>query len=256
MRKINQKDIDTILEKHPSLLFIDEEVLKYSKLIDDYAEHICFEEIDFHSVLCKIRDIEYIEINKCTNDNKIEIIGEAPVNIYCDESDIKKLEIYKGTDINEICVQNCTIDEFWLINSIVQSLEIVGSKIEYLQMLLSIINGGIYKSYNSEIEDINLRKSIVDNTNVILENMNMVKYYKETSTTAITDMLYEECIDDLYTKSLCLDNSLFIENNTAKKHGLNEKSGLNESFNTEKNVKEEGAFIAGIYNNIKGGDNK
>ena len=256
MRKINQKDIDKILEKYPSILFIDNDVLKDFKLIDNHTEHICFEEIDFHSVLCKIRDIEYIEINKCTNDNKIEIIGEAPVNIYCDESDIKKLEIYKGTDINEICVQNCTIDEFWLINSIVQSLEIVGSKIEYLQMLLSIINGGIYKSYNSEIEDINLRKSIVDNTNVILENMNMVKYYKETSTTAITDMLYEECIDDLYTKSLCLDNSLFIENNTAKKHGLNEKSGLNESFNTEKNVKEEGAFIAGIYNNIKGGDNK
>ena len=256
MRKINQKDIDAILEKNPSLLFIDNEVLKYSKLIDDYTEHIWFEEIDFHSVLCKIRNIEYIEINKCTNDNKIEIIGEAPVNIYCDESDIKKLEIYKGTDINEICVQNCTIDELWLINSIVQSLEIVGSKIEYLQMLLSIINGGIYKSYNSEIEDINLRKSIVDNTNVILENMNMVKYYKDTSTTVITDMLYEECIDDLYTKSLCLDNSLFIENNTAKKHGLNEKNGLNKIFNTEKNAKEKGAFIAGIYNNIKGGDNK
>lgn len=249
MRKINQKDIDTILEKYPSLLFIDNEVLKYSKLIDDYTEHVYFEEIDFHSVLCKIRNIEYIEINKCTN-NKIEIIGEAPVNIYCDESDIKKLEIYKGTDINEICVQNCTVNELWFINSIVQSLEIVGSKIEYLHLLLSNIIGGIYKSYNSEIEDINLQKSIVNNTNVILENMNMVKYYKETSTTAITDMLYEECIDDLYTKSLRLDNSLFIENNTAKKHGLN------ESFNTEKNTKEEGVFIAGIYNNIKGGDNK
>lgn len=256
MRKINQKDIDTILEKHPSLLFIDNEVLKYSRLIDDHTEHICFEEIDFHSVLCKIRNIEYIEINKCINDNKIEIIGEAPVNIYCDESDINKLEIYKGTDINEICIQNCTIDELFLINSIIETLEIVGSKIKCLHLLLSIINSGIYKSYNSEIEDINLQKSIVNNTNVILENMNMVKHYKETSTTAITDMLYEECIDDLYTKSLCLDNSLFIENNTAKKHGLNKKSGLNESFNTEKNVKEEGVFIAGIYNNIKGGDNK
>ena len=91
MRKINQKDIDTILEKNSSLLFIDNEVLKYSKLIDDYTEHICFEEIDFHSVLCKIRNIEYIEINKCTNDNKIEIIGEAPVNIYCDECSCSNL---------------------------------------------------------------------------------------------------------------------------------------------------------------------
>ena len=102
MRKINQKDIDTILEKNPSLLFIDNEVLKYSKLIDDYTEHICFEEIDFHNVLCKIRDIEYIEIDKCTNNNKIEIIGDAPVNIYCNESDIETLEIYKNTDTNEI----------------------------------------------------------------------------------------------------------------------------------------------------------
>ena len=45
MRKINQGDIDAILEKYPSLLFIDNEVLKDSKLIDDYTEHIHFDSI-------------------------------------------------------------------------------------------------------------------------------------------------------------------------------------------------------------------
>lgn len=217
--------------------------IKFDNVISLYNNNLCITNYNLVQIYnTKCNEYEILEL---------EDIGRIAEIKNCD---IDRMRIFYSK-LSTAVIRNCTMRYLIISQDIITSLYIENCVIDNLYVIESNINRGLYISYNSEIKNIRVTDSLINNNNIITVNYD--RMYNRINPIDY-DQLYEEVLQDAAQEKISINNSCIINGNISESDAINLSDDIKKEYSINKlitdkddNSIENAKIICGYYHNDK-----